>query len=89
MSLINQHIACGVDIQLNLSEQKWVGLSERYSIAGSAYWLRHTFAQNLLERGASIYEIKEMLGQENIQSSEKYLRIHIKLMREVILNETI
>lgn len=29
---------------------------------GSAYWLRHTYAQNLLEAEASIFEIREMLG---------------------------
>jgi site-specific recombinase XerD len=55
----------------------------------SAYWLRHTYAQNLLESGASIFEIKEMLGHESIQSTEKYLRIHLNLMRRVILNESI
>jgi site-specific recombinase XerD len=54
----------------------------------SAYWLRHTHAQNLLESGSSIYEVKEMLGHEHINSTEKYLSIHIKLMREVLLDET-
>ncbi|MGB2928051.1 MAG: tyrosine-type recombinase/integrase, partial [Desulfobacterales bacterium] len=54
---------------------------------GTAYWLRHTYAQNLLEAGSSIYEIKEMMGHNNINSSEKYLNIHIKLMRRVIFDE--
>ena len=56
-------------------------------LPGSAYWLRHTHAQNLLEAGASIYEIKEMLGHDYIDSTEKYLHIHIKLMRRVIFDE--
>ena len=55
----------------------------------SAYWLRHTYAQNLLEAGASLYEIKEMLGHDSIESSKKYLHIHIKLMRKVLFDETI
>jgi site-specific recombinase XerD len=55
----------------------------------SAYWLRHTYAQNLLEAGASIYEIKEMLGHDSIESTKKYLHIHIKLMRKVLFDETI
>jgi site-specific recombinase XerD len=55
----------------------------------SAYWLRHTYAQNLLESGASIFEIKEMLGHDSIESSKKYLHIHIKLMRKVLFDETI
>jgi integrase/recombinase XerD len=57
-------------------------------LAGSAYWLRHTYAQNLLKIGRSIYEIKEMLGHQNIQSSQTYLYIDIKLMRKVLFDET-
>jgi site-specific recombinase XerD len=56
-------------------------------IFGSAYWLRHTYAQNLLESGASIFEIKQMLGHESIQSSKRYIHIHTKLMREVMFDE--
>lgn len=56
-------------------------------LSGTAYWLRHTYAQNLLETGSSIYEIKEMMGHDNINSSEKYLHVHIKLMRRVIFDE--
>jgi len=58
-------------------------------LPGTAYWLRHTYAQNLLEAGASIYEIKEMMGHDNIESTRKYLHIHIKLMREVLFDETL
>jgi site-specific recombinase XerD len=50
-------------------------------------WLRHTYAQNLLESEASISEIREMMGHESIRSTQKYLRIHIKLMREVLFDE--
>jgi len=57
-------------------------------LSGSAYWLRHTYAQNLLKIGRSIYEIKEMLGHRNIQSSQTYLHIDIKLMRKVLFDET-
>jgi site-specific recombinase XerD len=57
------------------------------NIPGSAYWLRHTYAQNLLERGASIFEIKEMLGHESILSAEKYLHVHTNLMREVLFDD--
>jgi len=59
------------------------------AMPSSAYWLRHTYAQNLLETGASIYEIKEMLGHHSIESTKKYLHIHIKLMRKVLFDETI
>ena len=56
---------------------------------GSAYWLRHTYAQNLLEAGVSIYEIKEMLGHDTIESTRNYLHIHTQLMREVLFDETL
>lgn len=59
------------------------------NLESSTYWLRHSYAQNLLESGASIYEIKEMMGHKNIGSTQKYLSVHINLMREVILNETL
>jgi site-specific recombinase XerD len=57
-------------------------------LSSSAYWLRHTYAQNLLKIGRSIFEIKEMLGHQNIQSSQAYLHIDTKLMRKVLFNET-
>ncbi|WP_321492717.1 tyrosine-type recombinase/integrase [uncultured Desulfobacter sp.] len=59
------------------------------NLESSTYWLRHSYAQNLLESGASIYEIKEMMGHKNIGSTQKYLSVHINLMREVILDETL
>ncbi len=56
-------------------------------LPGTAYWLRHTYAQNLLEAGVSIYEIKKMLGHDYIDSTEKYLHVHMKLMRRVLFDE--
>ncbi len=53
----------------------------------SAYCLRHTYAQNLLEAGVSIYEITEMMGHDSLRSTGRYLHIHIKLMREVLFDE--
>ena len=67
-------------------------ISETMRKAGlnaSAYWLRHTYAQNLLEAGASIFDIKEMLGHDKIESTQKYLCVHTRLMREVLFDETL
>ena len=55
----------------------------------NVYCLRHTYAQNLLEAGVSIYEVKEMMGHDSIESTRKYLHIHTKLMREVLFDETL
>ena len=55
----------------------------------SAYWLRHTYAQNLLESGASIFEVKQMMGHDNVQSTKRYIHIHTKLMRKELFDETL
>jgi site-specific recombinase XerD len=73
------------------------GLVSRYikeamhkaGLSSTPYWLRHSYAQHLLSSGASIYEVKQMLGHRHIESSRKYLHIHTDLMREVILDETL
>jgi site-specific recombinase XerD len=56
-------------------------------LPSSAYWLRHTYAQNLLHMGRSIYEVKEMMGHHNIQSTQRYLHINVELMRKVLFDE--
>ncbi len=61
----------------------------RADLPATAYWLRHTYAQNLLESGASIFEIKEMPGHESISMTSRYLHIHTSLMRKVLFDETI
>ncbi len=61
----------------------------RAGLRASAYWLRHTYAQTLLESGASIYEIKEMLGHDGINASRRYLHVHTGLMRKVLFDETL
>jgi site-specific recombinase XerD len=68
----------------------WISTCMReLNLSTTAYGLRHTYAQNLLEAGRSLYEIKEMLGHTSIESTRKYLRIHINLMRTVLFDETI
>ena len=62
---------------------------QKNNLSATTYWLRHSYAQNLLESGASIYEIKEMMGHKSIDSTRKYLSIHVNLMREIILDETL
>lgn len=62
-------------------------LMMKAGLPSTARWLRHTYAQKLLESEATISEIREMMGHESIRSTQKYLRIHIKLMREVLFDE--
>lgn len=64
------------------------GCLRRANIAHTAYSLRHSYAQTLLEAGRSIFEIKEMLGHDLIQTTSRYLKIHVSLMRKVLWDET-
>lgn len=59
------------------------------NLPSTPYWLRHTYGQNLLESGASVFEIKDMMGHDNIESTGNYLHIHMNLMRKVLFNETL
>jgi site-specific recombinase XerD len=61
--------------------------TQKVNPAATVYWLRHTYAQNLLEAGVSLFEIKELMGHDSIESTRKYLLIHIKLMRKVLFDE--
>jgi integrase/recombinase XerD len=58
-------------------------------LSASAYWLRHTYAQSLLGIGYSIYDIKEMMGHQNIRSTQRYLHIDTEHMRQVLFDETL
>lgn len=45
--------------------------------------LRHSFATDLIERGASIIEVKELMGHSNIRSTMEYIHVaNIKLKIE-------
>lgn len=53
------------------------GLKDTFATAGFAgfypHALRHSFATNLQMKGASVEEIKEMIGHESIATTEQYL----------------
>jgi len=68
----------------------WISTSMRaLNLPSTAYWLRHTYAQNLLESGRSLYETKEMMGHTSIESTRKYLHVHLHLMRKVLFDEKV
>ena len=60
---------------------------ERYAkaagIKASCHSLRHTFASNLLEAGAEVISIKELLGHASITSSERYAKLSNQRVKEV------
>ena len=53
------------------------------NIKASSHSLQHTFASNLLEEGAEVIAIKELLGHASIQSSERYATLSHQRVKQV------
>lgn len=73
-------------------QKKMERYAEAAGIKASCHNLRHTFASNLLEEGAEVVSIRELLGHSSIASSERYARLsnrrvkqeYLQTMRKVI-----
>ena len=63
------------------------GAMKKAGLSSTAYWLRHTYAQNLLEADIPFFEIKEMMGHDSIETTRRYLHVHTKLMRKVLFDD--
>jgi site-specific recombinase XerD len=69
-----------------LRRETVIRLVNRYSVATigkriSPHWLRHSFATHLLERGAHIIAVGELLGHSRLTTTERYCHVTPALLR--------
>jgi len=50
---------------------------------GSVHTLRHTFATHLMERGADILTVKELLGHSSLSSTQIYTQLNPEVIKKV------
>jgi len=76
--LINKYGSRLTDRSVRRILEKYLTLSG-LPILYSPHSLRHTFATHLLENGADLRSIQELLGHSSLSTTEKY--IHLNLVK--------
>lgn len=66
-------------------QKKIERLAKAAGIDASCHSLRHTFASNLLENGAELIVIKDLLGHASVTSSQRYARLSNQKVKEEYL----
>ena len=70
-------------LSIKAIQKKMARYAAAAGIVASCHRLRHTFASNLLEQGAEIVSIRELLGHASIASSERYAKVSNQKVKQV------
>ena len=81
-----------VPLSVKAVQKKMERYAKAAEIEASCHSLRHTFASNLLEHGAELIAIKDLLGHASVKASERYARLsnqkvkqeYLRTMRKVM-----
>ena len=57
---------------------------KRLGMNGYVHALRHTFASRLVQRGVSIYEVKELLGHASVQTTQIYSHLQNNHLQQAV-----
>lgn len=64
--------------------RKWARMMEHIPFEGRLHDLRHTFASRLVQRGASIQAVQELLGHATLQMTMRYAHLAPDNLRSAI-----
>jgi integrase len=68
---VNRHRRAGQRIHLT---NKITELAKKFGIKGRLYGVKHTLASNLRAQGTDIETIRQVLGHENLNTTQRYLQ---------------